>query len=48
MPTQVDIDNDVDIAQHLADKYGNLFNSVKSDDDIMTKIQDDINARVTD
>ena len=49
MPTQVDgRNNDVDIAQHLADKYRNLFDSVKSDDDIMTKIQDDINACVTD
>ena len=49
MPTQVDgRNNDVDIAQHLADKCRNLFNSVKSDDGMMTKIQDDINAHVTD
>ena len=39
MPTQVDgFNEDIDIANCFADKYQNLFNSVKSDEELINQI----------
>ena len=46
MPTQVDgFDEDVDIANRIANKYRTLFNSAKSDEELLNQIRDDINNR---
>ena len=42
----IEFNEDVDIANRFADKYRALFNSVKSDKELLNQIRDDINNRV--